>query len=260
MGEALPPYSEHQLQPAGGEEGAEERPQTSYHLPSSNTGDVHQGHGGRIGEAVEAMDEADDLPPVTPTSEHDPENAIARHYGTVVRTIDENNARLIASMKVDHAQELATMRNAIDGEYRKVLKARNNELERNREVSATRESELEAQIEELKDQLEGAKLETAREVERVTGEKDAEIDERCAKARHLVEDLWEERWQKRNELAAEESKRSEREWKETIRVVVDQEREKWEVAVEKRHGSEELEILERAVEEGDVGDSEKTET
>lgn len=195
--------------------------------------------------------------PTTPLSDHDPENVIAKHYGTIVRTIDDNNAQLIARMKQDHAQELATMRNAIDGEYRKVLKARNQEIERHREVSATRESELEAQIEGLKARVEEARLETVREVERVRGEMDEEIDRRCVKARHMVEDLWEERWQKRNELAAEESRRSEREWRETVRLLVDEEREKWEAAVERHHGPEERDLLRKVVERRDDGDGER---
>ena len=264
MGEALPPYSETQILPTDGVEGLHSRPQTSQHLPNNSetrdddddndddNDDVHlRPNEAEAGEplSVEEDNHSAHIPSLTSQDydhdHHPDENALARHYGTIVRTIDETNARLITRLKDSHAQDLATLRNAIDAEYRKVLRQRSHEIERAREVAATRESELEAQISESRVQVEEAK----REVERVRGDMEEESDGRCARARHLVEDLWEERWQRRNEVSAEEARRSEREWRETVRLLVGEERERWEGAVERVCGGKMLEGVRRAVRE-----------
>ena len=230
-GEALPAYSEVQ-QP---------EEQLPYSSPDGDDNDDRS--------PEETGAEEQDLPPTTPTSITDPENTLTMHYGRVVRTIDENHARLLARTQTAHEAQLASLRNEIDGEYRKVLKMRGQEVERIREEAAAeveriseraaaRETELESQISALKDQVRQVREEGMAEIVRIreehageVGALEASVEARCAKARHLVEELWEERWFKRNELSAEEGKRSEREWRETVRILVEDNEAKWVTAV-----------------------------
>ena len=290
VGEALPAYSESQDSELGMGRGEEE--DANGERRRRRTVQAGEADDDDDDDEVETEDGTEMMQrSTTPTSmTNDRENSLSMHYGRVVRTIDENHARLIARKDAAHALEVETLRasierlmvehkgelaalrnevdavrNNVDAEYRKVLKVRNKEIERTREVSATRENELEVEIERLRVQVrdkdneilavkEGAK----EEAETIAEKKEREVEGRCAKARHLVEDLWEERWQRRNDLAAEEAKRSEKEWRETIRILVEERDESWQSAVEVRYGLEEMRVLVDEVEKLNIKGREKS--
>ena len=126
-------------------------------------------------------------PSTSPVSE--PENALSRHYGRVVRTIDQNHTRELANLTQEHERRLAAIRNEIDQEYRREWKIRNREVEQIREEADSTIAQLQK---DATNQI--AALVEAHEIATV-------------KARNAIEDLWERRWSDRVRLEAEEAQR-----------------------------------------------------
>jgi len=157
--------------------------------------------------------------PQQPPTPSDPENTLSMHYGRIVRTIDENHSRQLARVRLDHEQELASTRNAIDGAYRKEFKAKNREIERVREEAANEmeqvRREAAADVAAMQEEIETLSANhdgIVRGIQRENAERlvtlHAEHQAATEKARHAIEDLWEDRWNDRTKFAAEEAKRS----------------------------------------------------
>ena len=166
--------------------------------------------------------------PLTPTRT-DEENALSRHYGAIVRTIDEQHQRLLARTLQGHEQELATQREAIDKAYRKEFKAKDRDMERIREKAAAEIAALEEanklKLEALREEstaklaaleaqfldLTVAHGEEIANLQQHAEEKTKEMNEKyekgIEKACNAIEDVWEGRWNDRMKLDAEEGRR-----------------------------------------------------
>ena len=158
----------------------------------------------------------DSEPPMTAS---DSVNTLSLHYGRIVRTIDENHGHQLARIRQDHERELAATRNAIDEAYRKELKSKNREIERIREEAANEiektrreaaadvaaiQEEIEILSTDHSETLARMQRENAEQILILRGEHQAATE----KAKHVIEDLWEGRWNDRSKVAAEEAKRA----------------------------------------------------
>lgn len=123
----------------------------------------------------------------------DPENALL-HYGRVVRTIDQNHVNQMRRLKEAHQEELGATRHAIDQAYLKELKAKNREVEKMREETASLSAEHDAAIARLQREA----IEQA--TEQIQAHQIA-LDKAC----NAIEDVWEARWNDRIRLADEEA-------------------------------------------------------
>ena len=133
--------------------------------------------------------------PTSPTT--DPENALSKHYGRVVRTIDQNHLNQMRRLKEAHQEELGAVRHAIDQTYRKELKAKDREVEKMREEMAGLVATHEARIATMQ-----------REVVEHFDEQAQAHEMAVAKACNSIEDVWETRWNDRMRLADEETRRA----------------------------------------------------
>ncbi|KAL8710679.1 MAG: hypothetical protein Q9220_004697 [cf. Caloplaca sp. 1 TL-2023] len=145
----------------------------------------------------------------------------AAYYSSVVRTLDQNYTAAVEALRQQHAQQLALTRHDIDQAYRAQWKAKNREIERIREETATAKeievlqlrTDFESKFERLQSQvikLQGALLTQAEEA----AEKERKAVE---KARHEVEDVWERRWQDRTKIENDEKQKAELQAKSLIR-------------------------------------------
>lgn len=143
-------------------------------------------------------------------------NALSRHYGRVVRTIDENHARQLERIYRGHEQQLAETRDAIDRAYRVEFKKKDQEVEQIREEVAATVASLENEIKTLETTHE----ETMALLQQEAADQTANINDTHKKdkekACHAIEDVWEGRWNDSKRLAAEEAQRRDlerdREW------------------------------------------------
>ncbi|MCJ1274880.1 hypothetical protein MMC21_002678 [Puttea exsequens] len=173
--------------------------------------------------------------PEQPVSPLDSENALSRHYGRIVRTIDENHARQLERIYRGHSQEVAELRESIDKAYRQEFKVKDREIERVREQcakeisavegekdrellrvsqeSAARAARLEGQITALEVSHDDtiARMQREHEIkEREHSQKIAEMqvahEKATEKACHAVEDVWETRWFDYSRLSDDEAR------------------------------------------------------
>lgn len=160
----------------------------------------YEGH--QLVEASQYTATNDGNEPDQPSVSLDTENAnaLSRHYGQVVRTIDENHIRQLERIYRGHEQQLAEIRDAIDKAYRAEFKKKDQEVERIREEAA-------AEIDALK----ASHGETIARIQQETAEQAVEMHDAhnkdTEKACNAIEDVWEGRWNDRIRLAAEEAQR-----------------------------------------------------
>ncbi|MCJ1255990.1 hypothetical protein MMC24_003809 [Lignoscripta atroalba] len=178
------------------------------------------------------------ISPTTPATDPDPDpepdNIITQHYTRVVRTIDANHRAELTRLTQSHTSELSSLRHSIDAAYRRVLQAKDAEVDHIRAETATLTASLSAahqlamedkekEIEELREQ--------ARRREEVL---DDERLRAVGKARNEIEDLWEGRWKDRARVVAEEGRRREEEFQRRVQEAVEEQAGKWELECRRR--------------------------
>ena len=84
------------------------------------------------------------LSPKSPAN--DAESALSKHYGRVIRTIDQNHLNQMRRLKEAHQEELGVIWHAIGEIYQKELKAKDHEVERMCEEIASLKATHEATI------------------------------------------------------------------------------------------------------------------
>lgn len=153
------------------------------------------------------VNDGNDLEQPSTPLDTDHANALSRHYGRVVRTIDENHARQLERIYRGHEQQLAETRDAIDKAYRVEFKKKDHEVERIREEAAATVAALEDETRALKK----AHDEAIERMQQEAADQAAEIhnvyNKDTEKACNAIEDVWEGRWNDRTRLAAEEAQR-----------------------------------------------------
>lgn len=150
--------------------------------------------------------------------EQETANEMSAHYSRIVRTIDERYTSELDRLKQElsaqqdrHVEEVALMRNNVDGAYRQVLKARDQQVEKAKGEAATKVFELEKEVL-------ASKADNARKIaethDQIAKEKEAMLEEHAKnveRERNAVEDVWERRWRDRMSLLDEEASRRVRE-------------------------------------------------
>lgn len=195
----------------GGNDGDDDQNRGEQQLGRRN-GDGGNDDGG--GENAPGNDAAPSFHAV----EQETANEMSTHYSRIVRTIDERYTSELDRLKQElsaqqdrHVEEVALMRNNVDGAYRQVLKARDQQVEKAKGEAATRVFELEKEVL-------AAKADNARQLaethDQIAKEKEAMLEEHAKKVereRNAVEDVWERRWRDRMSLLDEEASRRVRE-------------------------------------------------
>ena len=152
-------------------------------------------------------------------------HALSRHYGRIVRTIDENHMRQLERINRSHKQELDETREAIDRAYRAEYmlvrgeaaatiaaesKRKDKEFVHYQEEALAKIANLKAEIGALKESYDEEVAVLKREAADRALEMRETYNKDTEKACHTIEDMWEVRWNDRTRLAIEENHRRDR--------------------------------------------------